>query len=118
MRDFGLDFQTLNHLNERGLVISDYNSWFDYNLCILPVDAENTRPTLPFEHQDNLWFLVPDSNRQIQKNFQLHGVALTKCGCELASVVDRIPMGDYTERLKQFFAKNKLKMVIVSQETT
>ena len=118
LQEFGLGFGALNRLNERGLVISDYNSWFDYNLSILPVDAENKRPTLPFEHQNKSWFLVPDSARQPQKQFQLHGVALTNCGCELASVVDRIPMDNYTERLKQFFVKNKLNMVPISQETT
>ena len=118
LQDFGLGFRVLNHLNERGLVISDYNSWFDYNLSILPADAESKRPTLLFEHQYKSWLLVPEPNRKTQQKFQLHGVALTNSGCELASVVDRIPMGDYTERLKQFFAKNKLKMTPISQQTT
>ena len=117
LQDFGLGFGALNRLNERGLVISDYNSWFDYNLSILPVDAESKRPTLPFEHQNKSWLLVPDPSRTHQQKLQLHGVALTNCGRELASVVDRIPMGDYTESLKQFFAKNKLKMVPFPQAT-
>lgn len=118
LQDFGLSFGALNRLNERGLVISDYHSWFDYSLSILPLDAESKRPTLPFEHQNESWLLVPDPNRKPQQQLQLHGVAVTNCGQELASVVDRIPMDSYTERLKEFFAKKKLEMVSISQLTT
>ena len=34
LQSYGLHFGVLNVLNEHGLIIADYNSWFDYKMCV------------------------------------------------------------------------------------
>lgn len=49
LADFDLDFRNLNRLQEHGLIISDYNSWFDYGPCI--VSDLGLAPLPSFQHQ-------------------------------------------------------------------
>ena len=34
LQEYGMNFATLNLLNEHGLIISDYNSWWEFTPCI------------------------------------------------------------------------------------
>ena len=109
---FGLNFDTLNLLNEYGLIISDYNSWQDYQLCISrSIPALHELPTrLAFKHQGTHWVLIPQTGFRQQTEFRLHGVALTNSGRELQRVVGGRPSLAYTERLKRYFLEKKLLM--------
>ena len=61
LRKYGLGFDQLNMLNEYDLIISDYNSWCDYNLCIIM--NQNNPTLLPFQHQGKSWGLLPSPDR-------------------------------------------------------
>ena len=111
----GLNFGNLNVLNEHGLIIADYNSWFDYQICInLPIQAAlKTPPPLrcvPFMFQNHNWALIPTNQRQSSNGFKLSGVALTRAGQELSKIVDLQPMNDFEKDLKGFFEKSNLQM--------
>ena len=115
LKSYGLNFGTLNLLNEHGLIISDYNSWFDYNVSIEPWSP---KPKLghmvsPFGFQGKYWVLSPTAERAVNKEFKLSGVSLTRSGRELSQVVDLEPMDDYTEALAKFFASENLRMTEV-----
>lgn len=105
---YGLAFGQLNLLAEYDLIISDYNSWHDYNVCILNKDNP---AVLPFQHQWKYWILLPSSARERGSKFRLSGVALSRVGHELFRIVDQDPMPEYTEALKKFFVSQKLQMV-------
>ena len=115
LKDHGLSFDTLNVLNEHGLIIADYNSWFDFRAC---VDIHPSEPkqgnllVIPFRFQERYWVLVPINQRD-NKEFKLSGVALTRSGRELSSVVDLEPMDDYAQDLTRFFKAKNLQVTEV-----
>ena len=113
---YGLGFDQLNILSEYGLIISDYNSWFNYQLCIA---NEDLPVVIPFRHQGRGWVLLPSPEQEKGKEFRLSGVKFSRVGRELFSIVDQDSMGDYTDDLKKFFARQSLQMVeIPSQDKT
>ena len=111
---YGLGFDQLNILNGFGLIVSDYNSWFDYQLCIA---NENSPITIPFRHQGRDWVLLPSPEREQSKEFRVSGVALSRVGRELFPIADQDPMEDYIQELKTFFAQQDLQMVEVPSQS-
>ena len=111
---YGFSFSRLNILNEHGLIISDYNSWRDYGLCImgattlpgsgLPIQA-------PFQHQGKSWYLVPIGKQVPSGQFRVHGVAFTSSGRELSHLVQKEPVEEYTRDLIAFFRTKNLRMI-------
>lgn len=109
---YGLNFDKLNILNEHGLIISDYNSWFDYNPCIepWPSKAQVGMWFVPFYFQDKFWVLSPTTERDPNEEFRVSGVALTRSGRELSRIVDLEPMVTYGQSLLEFSGKKDLRM--------
>ena len=112
LQKYGLGFNSLNVLNEHGLIIADYNSWFDYKFCIGFYHASAPKQILriPFCFQNRFWILESLSQRKPDQEFKLSGVALTKSGQELSRVVDLAPMQEYMQDIVAFFAKQGLRM--------
>ena len=104
---YGLGFHELNVLNEYDLIISVYNSSFEYNLS---VNNKNWSPILPFSHQAKEWILLPSSEQNENQGFKWSGVEFSQTGRELFQIVDIDPMPEYTEDLKKFFAEQNLIM--------
>ena len=115
LKQYGLTFDALNVLNEHGLIISDYNSWFDYNACIRLHTSEPKKDIwcLPFGFQDRYWVLLPTTKRAVDQELRLTGVALTKSGRELSRIADIEPMDEYTQALIKFFEGHNLQMIEV-----
>ena len=116
LEEFGLSFDNLNRLNEHGLIISDYNSWRDYGMSVVP-KLDDGRPTVAFRRQDQWWVLVAVGAWAASKELRIHGVALTVSGRELSIVVGQNPMPEYTAKLKAFYVGQKLRMVTVEEHT-
>ena len=110
LQKYGLGFDQLNLLNGYDLIISDYNSWFDYNMCI--VNQDNP-VLLPFQYQGKNWVLSPLPERENKPELRVSGVALSHVGRELFRIVDQDPMPEYTQDLKKYFAGQQLQMVEV-----
>ncbi len=110
----GLDFGVLNRLNEHGLIISDYNSWVDFQAAIGVAIRDRTM-ALPFVFQGKPWVLAPGESREPGQTYRLSGVALSISGRELARIVEIEPMEAFTEELKSYFLKDKLRMVELPQ---
>ena len=116
LREYGLDFGSLNVLNEHGLIISEYNSWFDFNACIDLYPSESKQRNLlvlPFLFQRKYWILMPINQRDHNKEFRLSGVALTRSGRELSRIVALEPMDEYAQALLKFFREKSLEMTEV-----
>ena len=111
LKEYGLVFDYLNVLNEHGLIISDYNSWFDYSFSTgFPLPGTSKRKGyFPFRYQRHNWILVP-TNGHKEAALKLHGVALTRAGRQLSRVVECAPMNEYTRDLHKFFEKKGLMM--------
>ena len=65
---FGFSFHQLNILNEHGLIISDYNSWADYQFCIgkaLSGLELQMLVQLPFKFQGQFWVLKHINEREL-----------------------------------------------------
>ena len=115
LRDYGIDYGSLNLLNEHGLIVSEYNSWLDYNMCITawPSERKEGMWVIPFNFQGKYWLLKPMTKRLAGQEFRLNGVALSTSGQELSTVVELSPDGAFANDLKQFFSTRQLQMVQV-----
>lgn len=114
LKAHGLDFGVLNRLNEHGLIISDYNSWFDFQAAIGVTVGDRTA-VMPFVFQGKPWILAPEESRELGQTYRLSGVALSISGRELARIVEIEPIEAFTEDLKGYFLRDKLQMVELPQ---
>ena len=118
LQEFGLPFGNLNMLNEHGLIISDYNSWYDMKMCIgIPAPGFGQSPSMvriPFGFQGRHWVLTPSAQRTAGAEYRISGVALTQAGKELSRIVECEPMHKYHQSLADFFASQNLVMTEVN----
>ena len=110
---YGLSFDTLNLLNEHGLIISDYNAWWEFVPFGAMPGAEQRAICIPLVHQGRYWNLLPQSTRGIGKKLRIGSVALSRCGGELFNIVKVEPREGYTKKLEQWLGKNGFRMVEV-----
>jgi hypothetical protein len=108
LQDYGFNFSQLNLLAEYGLIITDYNSWMDYSLSIT---GQQGKPILPFSLGGKNHLLVPSPQFSQRNEFKVSGVALSKAGKELLSIVSCTKNPKYEIALSNFFKKQNLEMV-------
>ena len=100
LEEYGLNFPTLNILNEHGLIISDYNSQQPYPY----------RYPVPYQSRHSVLLLSESPAKEGQ--FKIHGVAMTKSGRELSRVVECETGNDevraYHTALTDYFRSNGL----------
>ena len=113
LQEYGLSFAILNLLNEHGLIISDYNSWYEYVPCLDAIGAGQQAICWPLNFQGRHWTLTPISKGNVGKKLKIYGVALTKSGRELSKIVKVEPMDKYSQELARFFEKQGFRMVEV-----
>ena len=118
LQEYGLNFSTLNLLNEHGLVISDYNSWSDVMPCVALPGGGQRAVCIPLSYQGRHWILMPVSNERIGKTLRIEGVGLTQSGSELLKIVKVEPMDKYSKGLAQFFERNGFRMIKVGDGKT
>ena len=106
LQAYGLGFGSLNILQEYGLIISDYNSWRDYRMSVV----QGATIMLPLTYQKEQWALVPKVAPPMHQEFKVTGVALSRAGRELLSIVDIEPNGEYTVALVNFFDRQGMTM--------
>lgn len=110
LSQYGLSFANLNMLHEYGLIISDYNSWMNYSPCIA---NEYMHVNFTFKFGDTHYGLEPTDWEKYDKTVKLSGVALTKAGKELLSIIPMVNASKYREDLETFFGKMYLRLVEV-----
>ncbi len=110
LKEYGLDFKTLNLLNEHGLVISDYNSWRELKPCVALPGMPQLAACIPISHQGRHWILIPKTKGGIDKTLRISGVALTNCGSELLRVVKLEPVDNYTKAMDAWFEGQGFRM--------
>ena len=113
LQKYGLGFDNLNVLNEHGLIIADYNSYYDYRMSvrILLPGPSPTYLRIPFSFQRRRWVLEPTTQRPDNRELMVAGVALTRSGQELSRIVELQPIEAYVQDLTEFFRKQGLRMV-------
>ena len=112
LREYGLGFDALNVLNEHGLIISDYNSWFDYRNCIAQqisgLPGWSVFVAIRYRYEE--WGLIPEDERDTSKELRIHGVSLSRTGRELFSVVELLSVPSYDQALSDYFGGMGLRM--------
>ena len=118
LQKYGLTYDSLNILNEYGLIISDYNSFYGYNLSIgiAAGGAGQDSIRIPFTLQGRFWVLQPMEGFRGNSEFRVSGVALTQAGRELQRVIDPEPNQQFFQDLNEFFGKSNLQMAEVSTD--
>lgn len=111
LSQFGLSFNALNLLHEHGLIIAEYDSWYDYRFCILRMESGKEFAQLLFRFQGRLWALEPTIDRPPSQEFHLPGVALSQAGRELSRAVEIQPMDAFANHLKKDLKSKSLRMV-------
>ena len=108
LQKYGLSYDSLNILNEYGLIIPDYNSYYPYTIPIgITVGVSGQEMIrIPFTFQKRFWVLEPMPEFRQADEFRLSGVMLTQAGRELQSVVAVEPNHQFLEDLNGFFKKN------------
>ena len=104
---YGLGFDQLNVLNECRLIISDYNSWLNYDVR---EKNESNLKFLLFHHQGKYWDILPLPEQVKNQEFKVSGVVLSRTGRELFRIVDQEPTKEYTTDLKNFFKGQNIQM--------
>ena len=118
LQKYGLAYDSLNILNEYGLIISDYGSYYGYDL---PIGITTGGPNqqiirIPFTFQGRFWILEPMPGFQKGAEFRVSGVALTQAGRELQKMVDPEYNQQFLQDLNEFFRKNNLQMAEVDSD--
>lgn len=130
---YGFSYFDLNVLNEHGLAAPEYDSVHGFGACVAMRDVEEYahlepraftrvespgwRVPLPFSYQGRDWGLVPEVTPENNKHFAtftVSGASLTRAGRELSKVVELEPVPEYDAALRDYFAKNGLRMELVS----
>jgi len=108
---YGLIYKDLNLLNENGLILSNYHTSHSADWCIPGALRENAEP---FWYQGRYWILEPMNGwKKTNERFRIWGVGLSQAGRELIHIAGYDPAPKFTKDLKEFFAKQKLKMTEV-----
>ena len=119
LRKIGLSFDNLNILNEHGLIIADYTSRYDIRACISTFGTNEKHEQLvvriPFRFEDRYWVLEPTTPRKTGVEYRATGVALTKAGRELLTIVGCQPVSGYRQELEAFFTSQKMVMTEVDR---
>ncbi|WP_373547859.1 DUF2806 domain-containing protein [Chamaesiphon sp.] len=108
LQSYGLQFDNLNILHEYGLIIPDYNSYQDYQICII---KRNDQAILPFLYQNRKYVLSTSNERVSNQELRLSGVKLSRSGIELMNIIDIEPSESYTTALTEYFALQNLQMM-------
>ncbi|MGX9987544.1 DUF2806 domain-containing protein [Soonwooa purpurea] len=104
---YGLSFDNLNILQEYGLIISDYNSYYPFDLAIL--NDDNT-VFATIELQNKRFFLVPTDRKNYNREIKLYGVSLTKSGKELFEIVTKNDSEQYFKDFEKFMEEKQLNL--------
>ena len=97
---FGMPYRNLNLLNEAGLIIADYNSWF--NAQEFSVDELEVAGA-KFRLEATAKLDTPEKDPEPLS--RVNGVAFTAAGRELRNIVALKPNEEFIARLTQAFAE-------------
>jgi hypothetical protein len=111
LQQYSFDFDNLNILHEHGLIISEYNSMFNYQMSIM---NEHNVVGLPFSYQKQSYGLIALNGRPINEALNISGVSLSSAGKELSRIVDFEPSDAYTTALVTYFSTQNLQMCQIS----
>ncbi|MFD2554595.1 DUF2806 domain-containing protein [Sphingobacterium tabacisoli] len=107
---YGLSFDNLNILQEYGLIITDYNSYMPYPLCVI---YENNRIAASIVFGNKHYGLLPTDNDKYDKELKLSGVTLTKAATELLPIIPLEEVPEYKSDLETFFENKFLKLQLI-----
>lgn len=110
LQEYGLDYNNLVNLEEYGLIVSDYESWLDYQECVIPGTVN--APSAPFNFQGRNWMLESLVDRN-PGEFRVEGVALTGSGRELSRAVEVEVIDPFSQALMKYLTTRNMRMIQV-----
>lgn len=120
LQDIGLSYDVLTGLTENGLVHPDYSCYMPYGPLTASASTGMRLPLnvqKPFRHQGKRWVLLGTTDQLKRKTLRVQGAAFTQAGRELLEVVDIEALPEFTERLKEHFARSHYRMIEVAANT-
>ena len=117
LRKYGLDYGSLNDLEENQLITSEYNSWKDYAACagMMVTDIVGNQihqvVKVPFRFQGKYWTLFATGDAKTENELRLNGVAFSRAGLEISRFVQIEKADEYATGLRTFFESKHLRMV-------
>lgn len=110
LRTYGLGFEELNLLNEYGLIIADYNSWYELTYPTTPEGSPIPGlVTVTFQGQ-SIVDTAPVAGTA-HSRFRFEGVKLSRSGIELLPIVDLVPEESYAKDYQSYIERRGLRMV-------
>jgi len=100
---YGLPFRSLTILEEYGLIISDFNSWSDYQSCIV---SEQNKVSSTIKFQGKIYGLLKIDKEKPVNEVKFSGVSLTKVGLELLDIIE-VRSSDIYRKDFENYLKNK-----------
>lgn len=77
LKEYGLSYESLNRLNEHGLIVPEYNSTWT-NLVVDAGSSNSPRwSSIAFGFQNHVWVFVPVDEREGNFNIDVSGILLT-----------------------------------------
>lgn len=107
--EFGITFDSLNLLQEHGLIIPDYNSWMDYRAAF--VVNGSTLP-IPLTFGGKQWGLTKQNNPQ-GSELKITGIALTNSGKELMQIMEADENPRFSAALTAWLESQEIHMMQV-----
>ncbi len=102
--DFGFSFNSLNLMEEAGLILSTHHTERDYSICV----AEDNRVKIPFWYA-GAWFAFHGKpGTSVPKPYKLEGVALTRTGRELMKALPFVPNDAFSTAIKDYFTSKDM----------
>ena len=113
LETYDLSYNTLNRLNEHGLIVPEYDSVLQHKILDSGLGRSPRWASMAHGFQGHSWVLVPIDQRQGNQTIELSVILLTNAGMELAKVVDVEAMPEYQEAVADFFEKKGFRMLEV-----
>ena len=110
LQPYGLPYDVLMRLAHHRLISNDMNS---YRM----INASPMGPIYPVRHQGETWLLRALPQHAAASSMKITGILFTPAGEELARVVERVPMPEYTKAMFEDLNKQGWGMTPVSTDT-
>lgn len=117
LRQYGVDFNAFQVLNEYGLLTADYNTYHEHKLWV-PMqsdDGVDRAVHASFKYQGQFWNLRPSPSAVVDNKLKIFGAALTTSGTELLRIVEPTTFDEqalaHARDLRAFFATKDLQMI-------
>ena len=118
LHDFGLPHSQMLMLEEYGLITGMEPTSFPYDMSIIRQQYSDKTPVLPLTYVNKVYMLYPKPPKTSDdfERYGIYGIALSRVGKELMSIVEVEENPQYTDALVNFLNKEGLQLFELPEE--